>query len=150
MKSGETYLVQKAVPAYDENDDDCELLVGAEYTGVAFDTVKDKDGKAFKLQRFHAANPTWFFSSGFNPRKPLITLGEFVRELVWSYEGLSVDLLFEIACKNWVCLTPPQYNSFTAALSADERVIMKDEDGKQVKGTKHNKRFCTYHMRRGK
>lgn len=148
MRTGETYLLQKHIPAYDENDDDCELRAGAEYTGVSFDIVSDSEGKKYRLTRFHAANPDWFFSSGFNARKPLVTVMQFVRELVRTNEGLQVDMLFDMACRFWICQTPPQYNSFTSTLSADERIVMRDEQGKEVKGTKHNKRCCTYHMRR--
>lgn len=148
MRTGETYLAQRAVPAYDENDDDCELLPGAEYTGVSFGVVKDNAGKLYRLPRLHATRHDWFFSNGFNPRKPLVSVAEFVRELVRTNEGLQVDMLFDMACRFWLPITPPLYSTFTSTLSADERIVMRDEDGKEVKGTKHNKRCCTYHMRR--
>jgi hypothetical protein len=148
MKAGTRYKTLHELPAYDATDDDCRLPAGREYDAAGFDRIVDVEtGAAFRLPRLQAANPAWYFSSGFNFRQPEVLLQELAFETVRCNEGLQVDLLHGLALD--ACpRAAPTYSSFTAALSADKRIEMRDPQGSVVKGLKHGKRFCTYHVRR--
>ena len=148
MKKGSTYTSLREIPAYDSQDDDCRIAAGIKLMALSHEKVADVlTGDTFRLPRLQATNPSWYFSTGFNFKQPSVALCELAFETVRCNEGLQVDLLFAIAvdaCPRSV----PTYNSFTAALSADKRISMRDQAGNPVKGLNHNKRFCTYHMKR--
>lgn len=148
MKAGTNYKTLRTLPAFDAEDDDCRLPANREYVATEFDRIVDvATGEKFRVMQIHAANPDWYFSSGFNFRQPDVQLCDLVFEVVRCNEGLQVDLLYELAldaCPRKL----PTYSSFTAALSADKRIEMRDTQGVVVDGLKHGKRFCTYHVRR--
>ncbi len=147
MKRDQAYVARRELPAFDADDGDVRIPAGAPVTGLDLErVVDDATGEVLRLPRHVALNPGWYFSSGFNPRETEVKLEELVHEVVRCNEGLQVDLLYKMAidaCPRAV----PTYSSFTATLSADKRIEMRDQDGHLVRGLGHNKRFCTYHIK---
>jgi hypothetical protein len=149
MKKGVIYKTLREIPAFDCQDDDCRIPEGSTLEARGFDRVADTaTGELFRIPRMQASNAAWYFSSGFNFKQPDVALCDLVFEVVRCNEGLQVDLLHALALD--ACpRAAPSYNSFTAALSADKRIEMRDPTGSVVKGTGHGKRFCTYHLKHG-
>jgi hypothetical protein len=146
MKVGTEYTVIRALLA-SSNDEELWLKPGDVVVALEPERALVKRTSAIvRFGRLQAMNPSWYFASGFNFRQPDVTLAELAYEVVRWNEGLQVDLLYDIAVQ--ACpRSVPTYSSFTAALSADKRIAMRDEQGQPVVGVGHNKRFCTYHLK---
>jgi hypothetical protein len=147
MRKEQSYIARRELPAFDAEDNDVRIPAGTLVTGLDLERVVDvMTGEVLRLPRHVALNPTWYFATGFNPREVEVKLEELVHEVVRCNEGLQVDLLYKMAvdaCPRAV----PTYNSFTATLSADKRIEMRDQHGRSVTGLGHNRRFCTYHLK---
>jgi len=150
MKKDTVYKTIREIPAFDASDDNCRIAAGREVKSLDFERVVDTEtGEIYRIPRLQASNPTWYFATGFNPRQPEITVIELAYQTVRCNEGLQIDLLYKLGCDDACPIQPaPSYNSFTAALSADKRIEMRDQEGVPVRGLKHNKRFCSYHIAR--
>lgn len=147
MRKEQTYRARRELPAFDVDDEDVRVQTGTSVTALDAERVVDlSTGEVLRLPRHIAFNSSWYFESGFNPKVPTVKLEELAFELVRCNEGLQVDLLFKMAIDACPRETPT-YSSFTATLSADKRIEMRDQDGRPVHGLRHGKRFCTYHIK---
>lgn len=163
MKVGLAYVALRSVrvelagPDGDATDDDsappCFLEAGRAYVAIGPRLVMDEaHQRNLWLPAHLAANPLWWAKK---PGQlgiaaiPTVTVTELAHQLVLHNPGLQLDDLYRLACDNPITDRPVAYNTFSATLSTDKSVELRNQEtGIPVDRVGHNTRCNTYHIRR--